>query len=211
MCRMLSCTVTRRMGTKVTNSAHHFVRPSFSLNHDHQLCGRPQSPAMIIPPDLLTALSGWNALLVSAALYLVYKLGKSYAKRYRATPLAGPPSPSWLFGIRRGDGNDMNGAALFEEWAAQYGSVYRVPAPFGSTRVVLMDPKAISHFYTLETFTYVQTKLSRIAIENLVSRVGRRAEYAAYMRSLGEVCYGRKASPTRGRSRQAETIACYQV
>ncbi|KAI0655272.1 cytochrome P450 [Cubamyces menziesii] len=125
---------------------------------------------MIIPPDLQTALSGWNALLVSAALYLVYKLGKSYAKRYRATPLAGPPSPSWLFGIRRGDGNDMNGAALFEEWAAQYGSVYRVPAPFGSTRVVLMDPKAISHFYTLETFTYVQTKLSRIAIENLFGR-----------------------------------------
>ncbi|KAH9887704.1 cytochrome P450 [Cubamyces lactineus] len=125
---------------------------------------------MIIPSDLQSAIPGWNIFLIGAALYLVYKVGKSYASRSRATPLSGPPSPSWIFGIRKGDGNDPSGAALYEEWAAQYGSVYRVPAPFGSTRVIVMDPKAISHFYTLETFTYVQTKLSRIAIENLFGR-----------------------------------------
>jgi hypothetical protein len=32
-------------------------------------------------------------------------------------------------------------------WAEQYGLVYERPEAFGSTAVVLMDPKAIAHFH----------------------------------------------------------------
>ncbi|KAI0368462.1 cytochrome P450 [Pilatotrama ljubarskyi] len=124
---------------------------------------------MIIPPDIQQVSALYVALILAAA-YLVYMFGQSYRKRSRATPLAGPPSPSWLFGISRVAANNPEGAALYDEWAEQYGPVFRVPAPLGSTRVVLMDPKAVAHFYSLETFTYVQTALSRVAIENLFGR-----------------------------------------
>ncbi|CDO76372.1 hypothetical protein BN946_scf185011.g36 [Trametes cinnabarina] len=123
---------------------------------------------MFIPPDV-HAISASNALLVTTAVYLFYRIAQSIARRSRTTPLAGPPRESWLFGIRKA-GNDADSAALYEQWAEQYGPVYRVPAPFGSTRVVLTDPKAIAHFYAHETFTYIQTKLSRVAIENLFGR-----------------------------------------
>ncbi|EIW62267.1 cytochrome P450 [Trametes versicolor FP-101664 SS1] len=67
-------------------------------------------------------------------------------------------------------GNAIDTSNLYEVWADKYGSVFSVPAPLGGTRVVLTDPKAIAHFYTHETFTYVQTKLARVAIENLFGR-----------------------------------------
>ncbi|KAI0637564.1 cytochrome P450 [Trametes polyzona] len=124
---------------------------------------------MIIPPDL-QPVSAWNVGLILLAIYLAYKVGRSFLKRPNATPLAGPPRPSWIFGISRAAGGQLNTAALYEDWAAQYGSVYRVPTALGSTTVILMDPKAVSHFYTHETYTYVQTKLSRVAIENLFGR-----------------------------------------
>ncbi|KAL7281930.1 hypothetical protein ACG7TL_003397 [Trametes sanguinea] len=124
---------------------------------------------MIISPDVQT-ISAWNVFLVSAAIYVLYKVAQSFARRSRTTPLAGPPSTSWIFGIRRAGNDTEDAAIMYEEWAEQYGPVYRVPAPFGSTRVVLTDPKAIAHFYAHETFTYIQTKLSRVAIENLFGR-----------------------------------------
>ncbi|KAI0352523.1 cytochrome P450 [Trametes cingulata] len=124
---------------------------------------------MIIPPDI-QQVSPLNAALILGVVYLVFKIGQSYRKRSRATPLAGPPSPSWLFGVGRVAANNPDTASLYEEWAAQYGSVFRVPAALGSNVVVLMDPKAVAHFYSLETFTYVQTALARVAIENLFGR-----------------------------------------
>ncbi|KAI9059020.1 cytochrome P450 [Trametes sanguinea] len=124
---------------------------------------------MIISPDVQTV-SAWHVLLASTAVYVLYKIAHSFARRSRTTPLAGPPSTSWIFGIRKAGNDTQDAAIMYEEWAEQYGPVYRVPAPFGSTRVILTDPKAIAHFYAHETFTYVQTKLSRVAIENLFGR-----------------------------------------
>ncbi|KAI0829191.1 cytochrome P450 [Trametes gibbosa] len=116
------------------------------------------------------SLSVWTAGLLIGAVYVLYKLARSFRKRSHATPLSGPPSPSWLFGVSKVVGNHPSTSSLYEQWAEQYGSVYRVPSPLGSSRVVLTDPKAIAHFYSLETFTYVQTTLSRVAIENLFGR-----------------------------------------
>ena len=58
--------------------------------------------------------------------------------------------------------------ALYEGWAKEYGPVYQIPAPFGGRRVILTDPKAISHFYSKESSTYVQNKFMRRSIESLV-------------------------------------------
>ncbi|KAI8984875.1 cytochrome P450 [Trametes punicea] len=122
-----------------------------------------------IPLDIRPVSTGILVLL-AIAIYLLYKLGQLFLKPVRTTPLAGPPSPSWLFGIREASGNSNDAVALYEAWADQYGAVYRVPAAFGSTRVILTDPKAIAHFYSLETFTYVHTKLYRVAIEHMFGR-----------------------------------------
>ncbi|KAH9853307.1 cytochrome P450 [Lenzites betulinus] len=124
---------------------------------------------MIISPDL-QSFSIWNAGLIIGAVYVLYNIARSFTRRSNATRLAGPPRPSWLFGVSKIVGNSANTSAMYEQWAQQYGSVFIIPAPLGGTRVILTDAKAIAHFYSLETFTYVQTKLSRVAIENLFGR-----------------------------------------
>lgn len=127
---------------------------------------------MIIPSDL-QPVSGWSVSLVLLAVYVLYKFARSYTTRGPATPLTGPARTSWLFGAAKVMGNVPDASNLYEVWADKYGAVFRVPAPLGGTRVVLTDPKAIAHFYAHETFTYVQTKLARVAIENLVSGLRR--------------------------------------
>ena len=122
---------------------------------------------MIIPADIRPA-SLWQLALVLAALYVANKLVKAYRFRARSTPLAGPPSTSWIFGVSKSHINNPDAPAIYEDWVAQYGPVFRAPAAFGSSRLILTDPKAIAHFYSVETWTYVQTSLSRIAIEKLV-------------------------------------------
>lgn len=46
--------------------------------------------------------------------------------------------------------------------------MFKVPGPFGKSRVVLCDPKAIAHFYSRETFGYIKTELVRAAVDSLV-------------------------------------------
>ncbi len=122
---------------------------------------------MIIPQEV-RSVSLWQVALVLGVVYVAHKLLKSYRVRARSTPLAMPPRPSWFFGVSRLIINNPDASSMYEDWVQQFGSVFKIPAPLGGTRVILTDPKAIAHFYSVETWTYVQTKLSRVAIENLV-------------------------------------------
>ncbi|TBU29145.1 cytochrome P450 [Dichomitus squalens] len=125
---------------------------------------------MVVLSDVVGPLPLWQAAAVLAAVCFAYSYIQTRRKVARATPLAGPPSPSWLFGVRHLVSNSPEAPAIYERWSEEFGSVYRIPAPLGSTQVVLTDPKAIAHFYSEETWTYVQTKLSRVAIEGLFGR-----------------------------------------
>ncbi|RDX44734.1 cytochrome P450 [Lentinus brumalis] len=124
---------------------------------------------MIIPQEV-RSVSLWQVALVLGVVYVAHKLLKSYRVRARSTPLAMPPRPSWFFGVSRLIINNPDASSMYEDWVQQFGSVFKIPAPLGGTRVILTDPKAIAHFYSVETWTYVQTKLSRVAIENLFGR-----------------------------------------
>ena len=86
----------------------------------------------------------------------------------RTTPLPGPRNTSLLFGLYRHINESPDSGLVYERWAEEYGPAYVVPGGFGSKRVVICDPRANAHFYARETFGYVQTKLSRVFIENLV-------------------------------------------
>lgn len=110
-----------------------------------------------------------------AVVWLTSKLLDSRHRCKQYTQLTGPPSSSLLFGVTKRV-SDMHetgkfcedAGGLYNEWAEQYGPVYRIPAAFGFKKVVLCDPKAIQHFYSRETVGYLHTKMMSRAIENLV-------------------------------------------
>lgn len=110
-----------------------------------------------------------------AAIWAASRMLEFWRRHSRYTQLAGPPSTSLLFGVTKtvADMQETgefceDAGKLFEDWAEQYGPVYRIPAAFGSEKVVLCDPKAIQHFYSRETTGYVHTKMMSRAIATLV-------------------------------------------
>ncbi|KAF7976119.1 hypothetical protein HWV62_7559 [Athelia sp. TMB] len=95
----------------------------------------------------------------------------SRRRRSRETPLNGPASLSWFFGVSKVI-NEAGGdsSLMFEKWAGEYGSVYRIPTLLGGTQLVLCDPKAIAHYYSKETYGYVLTGFSRMLVETMIGR-----------------------------------------
>ncbi|KZT67557.1 cytochrome P450 [Daedalea quercina L-15889] len=114
-----------------------------------------------------------TALCGIFTLWVLLKVVQYRRRRaHWSTPLSGPPSPSLLWGVSRLiQGNDaQDPGSLFEEWSEQYGSVFRIPAAFGTSKIVVCDPKAIQHFYSREAVGYVHTTMFRTGIESLVGR-----------------------------------------
>ena len=109
-----------------------------------------------------------NVVLPFAVVWLLFVVLKKQLARNKTTPLNGPDNPSILFGLYRRINESEDPGALYEEWALKYGPAFRIPGGFGSSRILICDPRANAHFYSKETFGYVQTKLSRVFIENLV-------------------------------------------
>lgn len=111
-----------------------------------------------------------DVLVYAAGIWLISKIITKVRRRRYATPLQGPPSQNFFFGYQQTIMDiNVDGALLYEEWVAQYGSVISVPWSLGLNKIVISDPKAIAHFYARETFGYVQNGISRNAIANLVS------------------------------------------
>ncbi|PCH41707.1 cytochrome P450 [Wolfiporia cocos MD-104 SS10] len=104
------------------------------------------------------------------AVWLAYKVVQHIRRRSRTTPLTGPPNPNWLLGVGRQMRKSPDPALMYEQWSETYGPVYRVPATLGFSRVVLCDPKATLHFFSRETFGYVQTELTKRFVENIVGK-----------------------------------------
>ncbi|KAJ6598486.1 cytochrome P450 [Mycena vulgaris] len=119
----------------------------------------------IVPANFGTVDSG--VLLVSVAVF--YLLTRRLGRR-RTTPLKGPASSNFFFGMLPLLLEAPDSGAIYEEWANEYGSVFAVPSILGSKKVVLTDPKAIIHFYNKETYGYVATPHARRFLQRLVGR-----------------------------------------
>ncbi|KAF8878007.1 cytochrome P450 [Gymnopilus junonius] len=104
--------------------------------------------------------------ILSGILYRIFDLLSLSTQ----SKLNGPPNPSYLFGSYRFLNESDDPGLIYEHWEQEYGPAFRVPGGFGSSRIVICDPRANAHFYSKETFGYVQTKLSRVFIENLFGR-----------------------------------------
>lgn len=105
----------------------------------------------------LPSLSVFNALCGVSVIWVLSKVIQLLRRRARSTPLAGPPNPNFLLGASRFIVKSPDAGELYEEWSEKYGSVFRIPATLGLSRVALCDPKAVSHFYARETYGYAHS------------------------------------------------------
>ncbi|KAJ7579172.1 cytochrome P450 [Mycena floridula] len=99
---------------------------------------------------LIAQLSNFNFLLVlGISIWLLLKVIEKVVRRSYTNQLCGPTSsPSFLYGYQlKILENQEETANLYQQWAAEYGSVFSMPWILGHRRIVLMDPTAIAHFY----------------------------------------------------------------
>ncbi|KAG2339037.1 cytochrome P450 [Suillus weaverae] len=113
-------------------------------------------PGSMIPVSVLTL----------ASLYLL----QVYRQRQRTTRIRGPQSPNWLFGLAKTLLDSTATTELYQQWATEYGPVFKVPGVFGQSKVILWDPKAISHFFARDTWFYNQTPFNKIAVRATIGR-----------------------------------------
>ncbi|EPQ51852.1 cytochrome P450 [Gloeophyllum trabeum ATCC 11539] len=115
-------------------------------------------------------ISSLDVLFLLCCCWLVYKLFHRIRRNTKTVRLNGPQSKSWIFGVGKYVSDQPDSGAVYEKWASEYGPVYEVPAGLGSRKVILTDTKAISHFFSKETTTYVHTPHAKLVIEGIVGR-----------------------------------------
>ncbi|KAJ7015768.1 cytochrome P450 [Mycena alexandri] len=110
-----------------------------------------------------------DVLILVAGVWLVVKVVRRIATRTaQGTKLNGPPNESFLFGLTRRLVGAPDNGLVYQEWVAKYGPVFHLPIAFLGRKLILCDPKAVNHFYSMERTIYVKSKLGRAVIENLV-------------------------------------------
>ena len=103
-------------------------------------------------------------------LWAVYRSYPFLRLILRRSALRGPRALNFVFGTTKLLLNPRTDVvSQYESWARSYGSVYQIPAPFGSRIVVLCDPKAVAHFYSLETTVYGRHPVRREIMGKTVS------------------------------------------
>ncbi|KAJ7587844.1 cytochrome P450 [Mycena floridula] len=118
---------------------------------------------------LLAHLSSLNLFAMSILTWILFKVIQHLWQSSYATPLRGPTkSPSFWFGYQlKVLDNEVETATLYENWAAEYGSVFSMPWLMGGHRVMIMDPKAIAHCFARGETVYTQPAASRATISSL--------------------------------------------
>ncbi|KAF7301040.1 Cytochrome P450 [Mycena indigotica] len=114
--------------------------------------------------------SSYIGAAVVVSLWLCSRYFASSHNKVTTTKLNGPSSSNWLLGLSRLISQSPDVGAVYEEWAAQYGSVFQFPFTFGEKKIVLTDPKALVHFYTSERSIYVKTENDRYFIGKIFGR-----------------------------------------
>ena len=110
----------------------------------------------------------FDATVACAAIWTLLRWLRISRQQLRTTQLRGPHSESFLYGVGKRILDAGDSGAIYEAWAQEYGPVYAVPSSLGRKRIVLCDPKAIAHFYSKETWTYIQTPFAKEALAMFV-------------------------------------------
>ena len=110
----------------------------------------------------------FDAAVACTAVWILLRWLRTSRRHLRTTQLRGPPSESFLYGVGKRVLDAQNLGAIYETWAQEYGPVYAIPWTLGNKKIVLNDPKAIAHFYAKDTWTYIQSPVSRRGLANSV-------------------------------------------
>ncbi|KAI5998243.1 cytochrome P450 [Pisolithus albus] len=103
----------------------------------------------------------------AAAIATIWALRRALRvaqRTFRTTRLRGPPRTNLAFGVSRQIIESADAAALYEAWAGKYGAVYEVPTTLGGRKIMISDPRALTHYFSKETWSYVLTSETRLII-----------------------------------------------
>ncbi|KAG6333221.1 hypothetical protein ID866_5866 [Astraeus odoratus] len=123
--------------------------------------------------NILLAARSVTVLDASAVIATVWALQaaiRAARKRRRTTRLLGPPRTEFIWGASKQLLASTDAASIYEAWANEYGPAYEVPTTLWGNKIVLCDPKAIAHYYSKETWTYILTDLNRNFLEKHFGR-----------------------------------------
>ncbi|KAF8875998.1 cytochrome P450 [Infundibulicybe gibba] len=113
-------------------------------------------------------------VLDGISLLLGFALFRALSERMRirrgTTALGGPENKSVIFGMSRFLYTAPDSGLLYEQWMEEYGPAYQLTTVLGAQQVVLCDPKAISHFFSRDTFGYERLSGFRKMIQLLVGK-----------------------------------------
>ncbi|KAI6152769.1 cytochrome P450 [Pisolithus thermaeus] len=129
-------------------------------------------------PDLYSVLPTVHSSLansitlidVAAVIATIWALRGAFrvARRtLRTTRLRGPPRTDFVFGLSKQVIESTDNAALYEAWAGKYGVVYEVPTTLGGRKIMLSDPRALTHFFSKEAWSYVLTDETKLVIRRI--------------------------------------------
>lgn len=122
---------------------------------------------------VLDKLRSPDAIISLLVLFVSYKLVKTFVTRKsnaRLPKLKGPPNTSLLYGRLLEVNKSNDRGTTYAEWAGKYGDVFEIPAQLGGRHIIIFDPKAIAHFLSKDTFTYIGSNFSKAFIKRFVSR-----------------------------------------
>ncbi|KAH8795258.1 cytochrome P450 [Flagelloscypha sp. PMI_526] len=121
----------------------------------------------------MSHLSLTEVVLVSISALFTSILGSWYLSRRRrfriSTPLRGPKRLHPIWGWNQVIIKTGNIEELYEGWVKEFGSIVGVPTVLWNQKIVLTDPKAITHFYANDPDIYEQNGL----IKNIFIASGR--------------------------------------
>ncbi|KAI6044115.1 cytochrome P450 [Pisolithus marmoratus] len=109
--------------------------------------------------SILSVLIGFAGVLVLRSIVHALR------RKLKTTSLRGPPGTHPIFGASKDLFEAPDTGEIFETWAEEYGAAYEVPTSFGGKKIMLCDPRALSHYYARETWTYVLTDSTRVFLE----------------------------------------------
>ena len=112
-----------------------------------------------------------NCGLLVLTSWVLYKLASNLRKKSpNATKLRGPKAKNPIFGVAGLLAAEDDPSVYFEQWAKEYGNAYQIPAPLGYRAIVMLDPKAISYFYSKDTYSIGRSNLDRWALREFVGK-----------------------------------------
>ncbi|KIM65670.1 hypothetical protein SCLCIDRAFT_1212070 [Scleroderma citrinum Foug A] len=121
--------------------------------------------------NLLEVIRSPYAINLAAGLAVIWALRMAYLtnrKGPRTTRLRGPPSG--FFGAEEVLIESPDPAAVHEAWYKEYGAAYEIPLVLGERKIILCDPKALAHFFTRDSWTYVLAQADKVTLARSVGK-----------------------------------------